>query len=150
MIVTLLASILPGVVLPMFKDWLAHKSNVETTRRDVALKTINERMAARTHAKDIRLATAGFWEMRLLTFAIAFPFVEHLLAVWMDTRLGVYQADGLLERCWKEAGQTRCGVPAFPEPFNEWQGAILLSFFGIYGGVKAVQYVGAAVAARRR
>jgi hypothetical protein len=145
MILTLLASILPGVLLPAFKEWLAHKSNVETTRRDIALKTIDERMESRKHAKDIRLATAGFWEMRLLTFAIAMPFVSHLWAVWLDTQFGTFR-----DNCWQQAGKTVCGVPAFPEPFNEWQGAILLSFFGIYGGVKAIQYVGAAVAARRK
>lgn len=145
MILTLLASVLPGVLLPMFKDWLAHKSNVETTRRDIALKTIDERMDARKHAKEIRLATAGFLEMRALTFLIAVPFVEHLWAVWADTRFGWYK-----DNCWQQAGKTVCGVPAFPEPFNEWQGAIILSFFGLYGGVKAIQTVGAAIASRRR
>jgi hypothetical protein len=41
-------------------------------------------------------------------------------------------------------------IAAFPEPFNEWQGAILLSFFGIYTVGKGVQSIGTAIAMRRR
>ena len=44
-----------------------------------------DRMAARAAAKDIRLATAGYWEMRLLTFLIALPFLVHLWLVAWDT-----------------------------------------------------------------
>lgn len=63
---------------------------------------------------QVRLASIGFWEQRLLAFLIAFPFVFHLWSVWLDTQFKLN---------WK--------IDAFPTPFNEWQGAILLSFFGI-------------------
>lgn len=72
-------------------------------------------MAKLNSILQVRLATAGFWEMRLITFLIAVPFVFHLWTVWLDTQF---------KFGWK--------INAFPEPFNEWQGAILLSFFGIY------------------
>ena len=71
--------------------------------------------------------------MRLLTFAIAFPFVAHLWAVCLDTQFKL---------SW--------GIPKFPGPMDEWQGIILLSFFGIYTLGKTVQAVGAAVAMRGR
>jgi hypothetical protein len=116
---------------------------------DLAIKDIEGEIEARKHAKEIRMATAGFPEMRLMTFAIALPFVAHLWFVWMDTQFDVFQRGGWLESCWERGTQVVCGVKAFPEPFNEWQGAILLSFFGIYTVGKTIQSVGTAVAMRK-
>jgi hypothetical protein len=136
MIPQLLVSLIGGpIVSTLLKGYRAKLEAANTSERiaaDLAIKDIEAGIAARAHAKEIRLATSGFWEMRLLTFAIAFPFVSHLWAVWLDTqfRLG-----------W--------GIPRFPEPMNDWQGAILLSFFGIYTLGKAMQTVAAAIAMRR-
>lgn len=79
---------------------------------------------ARKTALQVRLATAGYWEMRALTVAIALPFTLHVWLVGLDTcfRFG-----------WR--------IPAFPAPFDQWEGAILLSFFGVSvigSGIKAV------------
>jgi hypothetical protein len=95
---------------------------------------IQGEIAARTGARDVRLATAGFWEMRVLTGVIGFWFVLHLSLVAFDTiTTGTrFEIVG-----WN--------VPAFPEPFNEWEGAIILSFFGLYGASKAVNSILAAV-----
>jgi hypothetical protein len=81
---------------------------------------------------QVRLATAGFWEMRLITFLIAVPFVFHLWTVWLDTQF---------QFGWK--------IAAFPSPFNEWQGAILLSFFGIYAAGKVGMGLVSSLAAKR-
>lgn len=91
------------------------------------------RMAYRQDAKEIRLATAGFWEMRLLTALIAFPFVGHLWSVWLDTQFKLG---------WK--------IDKFPEPFASWEGAILLSFFGVAGAVGVGRAVAGSIALRRR
>jgi hypothetical protein len=137
MIPQLLVSLIGGpLVSSLLKGYRAKLEAANTSERlaaDLAIKDIEAGIAARAHASEIRMATAGFWEMRLLTFAIAFPFVSHLWAVWLDTqfRLG-----------W--------GIPRFPEPMNEWQGAILLSFFGIYTLGKAMHTVGASIALRKR
>jgi len=63
--------------------------------------------------------------MRIVTFMIAFPFASHLVAVWLDT---------MFKLGWE--------VSAFPAPFDEWQGIILTSFFG----VKAVGSISKALA----
>jgi hypothetical protein len=76
-----------------------------------------ERRAAQTNAKEVRIATAGNWEMRVLSVAIAFPFVAHLWAVWIDTQF--------LGGVWR--------IPKFPPPFDETGHAVLLSFFGLVG-----------------
>ena len=137
MIPQLIASLIGGpIVKGLVEGYRAKLDAANTSERisaDLAIKDIEAGIAARAQAKEIRLATAGFWEMRLLTFAIAFPFVSHLWAVWLDTQFGLG---------WK--------VAKFPDPFNEWQGAILLSFFGIYTLGKTVQSVGTAIALRRR
>lgn len=137
MIPQLIASLIGGpIVRALVKGYRAKLDAANRSERiaaDLALKDIEAGIRARGHAKEIRLATAGFWEMRLLTFAIAFPFVSHLWAVWLDTqfRFG-----------W--------GIPKFPEPFDEWEGAILLSFFGIYTLGRTVQSLGTAIAMRQR
>lgn len=75
-----------------------------------------ERLAAQQTAKEVRVATSGNWEMRVLTVAIALPFVVHLWAVGLDT---------LFQFGWR--------VPKFPAPFDETGHAVLLSFFGLVG-----------------
>jgi hypothetical protein len=89
-------------------------------------------LEAQKLAQQVRLATAGFWEMRIITALIALPFVLHLWLVGLDTCF----AFG-----WK--------IAAFPAPFAEWQGAVLLSFFGIHVASKGINAVAAAFVARR-
>lgn len=92
-----------------------------------------DRIDARKTAKEIRLATAGFWEMRLLTFLIAAPFVVHLWLVGIDTM-------------WPQPWN----VEKWPSPFDEWEGAILLSFFGVSVVGAGIKAVAGAIAMRKR
>jgi hypothetical protein len=98
----------------------------------IALKQIDAEIEARKAARDIRLATADFWEMRFITFVIAGCFTLHLFAVTMDTvfRFG-----------W--------AVPKFPAPFDQWEGAILLSFFGVQAVGGAVRTIAMAISRRK-
>lgn len=97
----------------------------------VAIAQIEAEVAARQVSRDIRLATSGFWEMRLITAIIAGCFTLHLVAVTLDTvfKLGL-------------------AVSKFPTPFDEWEGAILLSFFGVQAGVVAIRSIAAAIMVR--
>lgn len=90
----------------------------------IAIAEIEAEVSAREAVKEVRLATAGFPEMRFLTFAITAPFVLHLWAVALDTIFGLG---------W--------GIPKFPAPFDENGWKIMLSYFGIYGGLSAVSGV---------
>lgn len=100
---------------------LDHASDKERMRLDAMTseqqRAHEERLAAQQTAKEVRVATAGNWEQRLLSFAIAFPFVAHLWAVWIDTQF--------LGGVWR--------IPKFPPPFDETGHAVLLSFFGLVG-----------------
>lgn len=91
-----------------------------------------DRIHAREAAKDIRLATAGYWEMRLMTFLIALPFLVHLWLVAWDTY-------------WPQPWN----VEKLPAPFDEWEGAILLSFFGVSVVGSGIKAVAGAMAYRR-
>lgn len=72
-----------------------------------------------------RQATSGFIEMRVITAVIASVYTLHLILVGLDTMFG-----------WTWNGRP---VAAFPKPFNEWEGAILLSFFGLTAGVIGIK-----------
>jgi hypothetical protein len=128
-IIKWVGSWLLGGGINALKDvWMRYKDSEDATLRLEA-----EWAKAKLDAMlQVRLATAGFWEMRLITFLIAIPFVFHLWTVWLDTqfRFG-----------WK--------IAAFPEPFNEWEGAILLSFFGIYAAGKVGMGLVSSLAARK-
>ncbi|MBN9335787.1 hypothetical protein [Devosia sp.] len=90
-----------------------------------------DRQEARKAATAVRLATAAHWEQRLLTFLIAFPFVMHLWLVGWDTM-------------WPQPWS----VEKWPPPFDEWEGAILLSYFGVIGLTMSARAVAGAVAVR--
>ena len=97
------------------------KSESEKVRAEVAIKDIDAQIEARRQATEIRIATSGFWEMRLITFLIAGCFTLHLVLVTLDT-------------CFKFGWR----IPAFPSPFADWQGVVLLSFFGVQVASKAL------------
>jgi hypothetical protein len=125
---SLLAWLTGGGLNVLKEIWFKYKDSAVESERIEA-----EWAKARLDALlQVRLATAGFWEMRLITFLIAVPFVVHLWTVWLDTQF---------QFGWK--------IAAFPPPFNEWQGAILLSFFGIYAAGKVGMGVVGALAAKR-
>lgn len=105
----------------------------ERVKADIIKKQIDAEIAARQASLEVRLATAGFWEMRLITFIIAACFTLHLVLVTLDT-------------CFKLG----MAVPAFPAPFDQWEGTILLSFFGIYTVGKGVNALASAISSRGR
>lgn len=131
-LIRLITGDLLGKLAEAYQARLRAQNETEKLVADVAIKDIERQMADRAAAKEIRLATAGFWEMRLLTFLIAAPFVLHLNLVALDTnfRLG-----------WR--------IPAFPSPFDAWEGTILLSFFGVHVVGQGITALAGAIRGRR-
>lgn len=124
-----------GVLDKLLKAYEKHQDTAveqDKTRAKVLEAQIASELERVRLSNQVRLATAGFWEMRVITFLIAFPFVAHLWSVWLDTQFKLG---------WK--------VFEFPKPFNEWQGAILLSFFGVGLASKAITSVAAGFLSRR-
>lgn len=121
-----------GQLTKAYETKLSAQTAEQKLIADVAIKDIERQMADRAAAKEVRLATAGFWEMRLITFLIAAPFVLHLNLVALDTcfRFG-----------WR--------IPAFPSPFDAWEGTILLSFFGVHVVGQGITALAGAIRGRR-
>jgi len=99
---------------------------------DATIKQLEAQMAAKAQATEIRLATAGFWEIRLITAVIAGCFALHLLLVTLDTCFALG---------W--------GVAKFPPPFDQWEGTILLSFFGVQVAGQGFNAIAAAIRGRK-
>lgn len=123
---------LAGQLRRAYEAKLSASNEIERLIADVAIKDIERQMADRTAAKEVRLATAPYWEMRLITGTIAGCFAFHLLLVTLDT-------------CFKLGWR----IPAFPKPFDEWQGAILLSFFGVQVVGQGFNAIATAIRGRR-
>jgi hypothetical protein len=110
-----LGNLLTGGLLDKGLAYLAERDRAKlAAMNDAEKRKAEERADIRQTAKEIRLATAGHWEMRLITFVIAACFASHLVLITLDTLVGYP---------WN--------VPKFPAPFDEWEGLILLSFFGV-------------------
>lgn len=125
---------LSGGVLSQYLGYLQSKERMRLEAMNETQRLQHEETLAEGRNRvAVRKATAGFWEMRLLTFAIAFPFVFHLWSIWLDTQFKLG---------WK--------VDKFPSPFDEWEGAILLSFFGITVVGVGLKAIAGAVAYRNR
>jgi hypothetical protein len=99
---------------------------------DLIKAKIDAEIEGARQAAEIRKASIGFFEMRLLSFVIAAPFALHAGAVGLDTIFGFGWA-----------------IAAYPPPFDEWEGAILLSFFGVYGVGRGASAIAAAIVSRK-
>ena len=117
-----------------YRDKLAADTSEKKLLAEENIKRLELEQEQRNNAKEIRLATAGFWEMRLLTVAIAVPFIWHLWLVFYDT----IRTDINLR------------IPELPDPFNEYQGAILLSFFGVTVIGSGIKSIAGAIAYRKK
>lgn len=113
-------------------NFLADRDNARlAAMNDAERRAHDDRQAARQSATQIRLATSGHWEQRVITAAIVLPFVVHLWLVGWDTM-------------WPQPWD----VEKWPTPFDEWGGAILLSYFGVIGLTGAARAVAGAIALR--
>lgn len=117
-----------------YRDKLAADTSEKKFQAEETIKRLELEQQQRNNAKEIRLATSGFWEMRLLTVLIALPFIWHLWLVFYDT----IRTDINLR------------IPELPDPFNEYQGAILLSFFGVTVIGSGIKSIAGAIAYRKK
>lgn len=123
---------LAGQLVAAYKIKWEAQNEEQRLIADVAIKDIERQMEDRRAAKDIRLATATFWEMRLITALIAGCATLHYVAVTLDTvfRFG-----------W--------AIPKYPPPFDDYQGTILLSFFGVQAAAQGFTAIAAAIRGRK-
>jgi hypothetical protein len=123
---------LVGQLTKAYQAKLQAENDTQKLVADATIKQIEADMEARRQAAEIRQQTAGFWEMRLVTAVIAGCFALHLLLVTLDTCF----AFG-----WR--------IAAFPSPFDDWEGTILLSFFGVQAASQGLSAIAAAIRGRK-
>lgn len=110
-----------------YRARLDAQSDKDKLTADLTVRAIEAEIEARRGAREIRMATAGFWEMRLAVGLIGVSTSVHYAAIILDS---VYQFE------WN--------VAALPSPFDQYEGHIILSFFGL----QAVTGIGSALIAR--
>lgn len=132
MILSWLSGDVLGKLVGAYTKHLDANTEQDKVKADVLKKQIDAELESQKLSQQVRLATAGFWEMRLMTALIAAPFVLHAALVGLDTsfKLGMK-------------------IPAYPAPFDQWEGSLLLSFFGVQVASKAISTVASAFLARR-
>lgn len=120
-----------GDVYAKFKD-----SAIEHERlvAQDALSRRNALLQEQQAALMVRLSSMGFWEMRLMTAIVLGQFVIHLSLISIDTFFS----------------SINLGIPKYPAPIDEWEGAIILSLFGIVAAQRSVMSIAAAIATRKR
>lgn len=130
--IALILNALSGGLLRAWQAKITADTDEKRLIADAAIADIKAQSEARQQAAQIRRETAGYWEMRVATAVIAWPTVAHYALVTYDTM---------------DTGRN-LAIPALPSPMDEWQAAIILSFFGVQLGTKAVQSLASAL--RRR
>ena len=130
--IALILNALTGGLLKAWQAKLTADSDEKRLIADAAIADIKAQSEARQQAAQIRRETAGYWEMRVATAVIAWPTAAHYALVTYDTM----------------DTSRNLAIPALPAPMDEWQAAIILSFFGVQLGTKAVQSLASAL--RRR
>lgn len=123
---------LVGQLTKAYEVKLKAENDTQKMVADAAIKQIEAEMEARRQAADIRKQTAGYWEMRLITAIIAGCFALHLVLVTLDTCFALG---------WR--------IAKFPAPFDEWEGTILLSFFGVQAIGMGISGIASAIRGRK-
>lgn len=116
------------------RNYLEAEGDKEKLVAEQNMRLIESERQQKINAKEIRMATAGFWEMRLLTVLITLPFLVHTWFVVYDT----------------VDTSVNLRIPALPPPFDEWQAAILLSFFGVTLVGSGIKSIAGAIAYKRK
>ena len=122
---------LTGQLQQAFAAYEAAQTDATRQAAQVEIQRLQGLIAMQQQAANIRLATAGQWEMRLLVFLAGIGPVLHYLAVCtVSTWPGYFKG-------WT--------VLALPAPMDQWEGYVILSFFGL----GAINKIGALVAWRK-
>lgn len=127
----MIAGLLRFALGPLLQ-WLGERDDARiAAMNDSERRAHEDRQNARNAAREVRLATAGHWEQRVITAAIVLPFVVHLWLVGIDTM-------------WPQPWN----VEKWPAPFDEDGRAVLLSYFGVIGLTGSARAVAGAIAMR--
>lgn len=107
-----------GSLEKAYRAKLDAQNDSERLRAEHEIKILEAEQDARRQAAQIRRETAGHIEVRLAVGIIGLATAAHYAAV---------VADSIFIFSWN--------VAKLPAPMDQWEGAIILSFFGLQGAV---------------
>lgn len=129
-----------GKLQEAYHDYLNAQNDEEKRIHEERIEVLKGQLTVAQNATSVRLATAGFWEMRFLAFLTGITAVAHYALIGVGTTfaapLGWHFLDWTLH------------IPPFPAPFDDYEGLIILSFFGLVGVTNAAKSIAGAVALR--
>ncbi|MCW0235224.1 MAG: hypothetical protein OJJ21_16605 [Ferrovibrio sp.] len=131
--ISAILNLLSGGLLKAWEAKLAADSSEKSLIADAAIQDIKAQMAARDAAKEIRLSTVGFWEMRVATALIAWTVSAHMALIGLDTILTT----------------VNLGIPPLPQPMQEWEAQIILSLFGLQAAQGGISAIASAIRGRK-
>jgi hypothetical protein len=145
---SLLLSLLPTFLVKLVGAIVPAATDAARALVDDRIQQSKERIALGQNARDVRIATAGHWEMRMLAFTAGFVAVAHWTAIGVGTVVAApLKAAGYAIPGW--LGWTLL-IPNMPPPWDSYTGPILLSFFGLVGVQTAASKIAGAIALRKR
>lgn len=131
MFIKLIGSLFTGGIAKFFTTYQAVKiaqieqnTKISSVVKELELERLQTERAASIDAKQIRFATKDFWEVRFAIALVAIPTSFHYACVVIDS---------IYDMPWQ--------IAALPTPLDDWQGTIILSYFGLASirhGVNAV------------
>lgn len=131
-----------GKLEDAYKDYLAAQNDAEKRVHEERIEVLKGQLQVAQNATAVRMATAGFWEMRFLAFLTGVTAVFHYALIGVGTTfaapLGWHFLDWTLH------------IPPFPPPFDDYEGLIILSFFGLVGATNAAKSIAGAIALRNQ
>ena len=112
---------------------IKESTEINQVVKEIELKRLETTEAAIEAAKEVRIAMKDHWEIRLAVALVAIPTSFHYACIVIDT---VYKLG------WD--------IPNLPPPLGEWQGAIILSYFGFVSARHGINAVAQVLLRRKR
>lgn len=132
------------------RDKLTAANDSERIDADRRIRMGDQQVAILQEATKVRLATASYPEQRLLAFLAGGCAVFHWVAIAVGTTIvAPHAVNGVFRGPWFLAWlEWTLRIPPFPPPFDDYEGAIILSFFGLVGAVSVGKSIAGALALR--
>jgi hypothetical protein len=128
-ILSILNTLFGGVLQGFFKQWLAYKSTLATSKEAGAAAAMNadavtlqELMKSEVQIDALKVQVYGSFTYRVVTLLVGIPIGVHFALIFADTIL----ASKFLY------GASVLGVPSAPAPYDGYEWTVVASFFLVH------------------
>lgn len=107
-------------------------TQINNVVKELELKRLENEQAAHEAAKEVRIATKDYWEIRFAVGLVAIPTSFHYACIVIDS---IYNMG------WN--------IQKLPTPLDDLQGTIILSYFGLVSVRHGINVVAASMLKRK-